>query len=92
MNRLFITILLFSICLISTNAQDTKPIFEEIYKREIPAWFNQDKFGIFVVWGPYSVPSFKTKGYAEWYWQDFTRRDKHSKEFHNRVYGKDFEY
>ena len=29
-----------------------------------PTWFDDFKFGIFLHWGLYSVPSFKT----EWYW------------------------
>jgi len=74
------------------NAQDVEPNFETIFKREIPKWFNQDKFGIFVVWGPYSVPSFKSRGYAEWYWKDFRENNKTSKAFHERVYGLDFKY
>ncbi|WP_052293090.1 alpha-L-fucosidase [Coraliomargarita akajimensis] len=61
--------------------------------REIPAWFNEDKFGIFVVWGPYSVPSYKHWGYAEWYWKHSQSPNRpKSMAFHERVYGKDFPY
>ncbi|MFZ4895358.1 alpha-L-fucosidase [Plantibacter sp. Mn2098] len=53
------------------------------FEREIPAWFSDAKLGIFVHWGPYSVPAwaepigelgtiekqhwFKHNPYAEWY-------------------------
>ena len=35
----------------------------------IPQWYKDAKFGIFIHWGVYSVPSWGKKGtYAEWYW------------------------
>jgi len=92
MVRLTHTLLILISLNLLINAQDADPDFTSIYKREIPSWFNQDKFGIFVVWGPYSVPSYKTKGYAEWYWKDSGENDPESREFHQRVYGKDFNY
>ena len=46
-----------------------EPNWESIDTRPLPEWFNEAKFGIFIVWGPYSVPSWVTKGYySEWYW------------------------
>lgn len=83
--------LIFLFCVSIANAQEEGPAFESIYKRSIPEWFNQDKFGIFVVWGPYSVPSYKDHGYAEWYWRH-SQSIPDSKEFHERVYGADFQY
>jgi alpha-L-fucosidase len=90
--------LTFSLSALS-RAEPAPPTFEKIYERKIPAWFNEAKFGIFVVWGPYSVPSFRVNGYAEWYWQHALpnsmnqhRKNPVSAAFHERVYGKDFEY
>jgi len=73
--------------------------------RPTPAWWSDAKFGIFIHWGVYSVPSFAPKGeYAEWYWERIGRPgnpDPASKDasirretraFHQRVYGKDFPY
>ncbi len=47
--------------------------FEKIYQqRKMPAWFNEAKFGVFIVWGVYSVPGWAPKGqYAEWYGHNF---------------------
>ncbi len=87
---LSILIILFCVSIVA-KTQEESPTFEKIYQREIPEWFNQDKFGIFVVWGPYSVPSYKDHGYAEWYWKH-SQTVKDSKAFHERVYGKDFRY
>ena len=42
--------------------------FASLDKRPVPAWFEDAKFGIFIHWGPYSVPAWSPKGsYAEWY-------------------------
>ncbi len=65
---------------------------EEIYARhEMPAWFNEAKFGIFVVWGPYSVPAYNKGGYAEWYGMNIFRNED-TKAFHEKNYGADFKY
>ena len=83
--------LAFILCGNLTVAQEEQPTFEKIYERKIPEWFNQEKFGIFVVWGPYSVPSYKDHGYAEWYWRH-SQSIPDSRQFHERVYGEDFTY
>ena len=42
--------------------------WESLDQRPVPEWFTQSKFGIFIHWGPYSVPAWSPKGtYAEWY-------------------------
>jgi len=69
-----------------------QPTWESIDRRPIPPWFGEAKFGIFVVWGPYSVPSWVDRGYAEWYWKRSQRRGSAVQKFHHRVYGKDFPY
>ena len=68
-------------------------------RRPTPQWFSEARFGIFVVWGPYSVPSFAPKGkYAEWYWRrvEDARKakslDNEFLRFHDRVYGPGFRY
>ena len=58
----------------------------------MPAWFNEAKLGIFVVWGPYSVPAWTDRGYAEWYGGKLTRGQKPTVEFHAKNYGSDFKY
>lgn len=37
--------------------------WESLQQYEIPAWFNDAKFGIFIHWGPYAVPAYG----SEWY-------------------------
>lgn len=40
------------------------PEWSDLDKRKLPTWFEDAKFGIFVHWGLYSVPAFK----SEWFW------------------------
>ena len=89
----------------AANAQRYQPTWESIDSRPTPAWWSDAKFGIFIHWGVYSVPAFAPKGeYAEWYWNRLStpsgsdtpaneaRIRRETREFHERVYGKDFEY
>ena len=69
-----------------------KPDWSSLEKRPLPAWFNEAKFGIFVVWGPYCVPAWKDRGYAEWYGNRMKQPGSATAKFHRRVYGKDFRY
>ena len=81
-----------------------EPTWESLDSREVPGWFPDAKFGIFIHWGLYSVPAWAPRGtYSEWYWhaKDGDQSGKHAaavgragavNEFHNRVYGKDFAY
>ena len=81
-------------------AQTYQPTWESLDKRACPAWFEDAKFGIFIHWGAYSVPSFAKVGtYSEWYWNTLQQGAKDNKgvpnptfEFHNRVYGENFPY
>ena len=55
------------------------PDWPSLDGRPIPEWYDKAKFGIFIHWGPYSVPAFSpgsadvSHSNAEWfqkYWQD----------------------
>ncbi len=63
--------------------------------RACPEWYQDAKFGIFIHWGVYSVPSWGLKGeYAEWYWNRIQKKtpDNPWWEFHKATYGADFQY
>jgi len=71
--------------------------WESIDARPTPKWWLDAKFGIFIHWGPYSVPAFSEVGrYSEWYWEDLVnpKRPSHKfvKPFHDKVYGEKFTY
>ena len=40
------------------------PTWDSLDKRPLPEWYDDVKFGIFMHWGVYSVPSFG----SEWFW------------------------
>jgi alpha-L-fucosidase len=45
-----------------------KPEWESLNQRPIPPWFQDSKFGVFVMWGEYAVPAWASKEfYSEWY-------------------------
>ncbi|NBU64666.1 MAG: hypothetical protein EBS29_09230 [Chloroflexia bacterium] len=39
------------------------PNWESLQHYQVPAWYREGKFGIFIHWGPYCVPAFG----SEWY-------------------------
>lgn len=90
-------------CFNSVKAQKQyKPTWESLDSRPIPEWFGGAKFGIFIHWGPYSVPAWSPKGtYSEWYqfWMQskslFGNGDFKGDEvsnYHKKTYGIDFTY
>ena len=87
----------------SAAAGPYQPTWESLDARPAPAWYLDAKFGIFIHWGVYSVPSFaNSQEYAEWYWHSLraepgdNARDKQNHketvDFHNRVFGPNFSY
>lgn len=86
------------------NGQEYQNNWQSIDSRPIPSWFEDAKFGIFIHWGVYSVPSFSPTArdgvgvyerYAEHYWrrciEPGSLKDIFLK-FHNEVYGEHFKY
>ena len=41
--------------------------WSRIIHRPLPDWYADMKFGVFIHWGPYSVPSYGT----EWFWHNY---------------------
>lgn len=44
-----------------------KPTWDSLDSRPLPSWYDDAKFGIFIHWGVYSVPSFG----SEWFWKSW---------------------
>ncbi|MBS1873705.1 MAG: alpha-L-fucosidase [Acidobacteria bacterium] len=100
------TTVLFLALAASVGAQSYQPTWESIDKRPTPAWFTDAKFGIFIHWGVYSVPSYAPVipgklAYAEWYWNAMTQGKTNPKAnaiqtgtwaYHQKQYGADFPY
>ncbi len=79
-----------------------RPTWKSLDTRPIPIWFQDAKFGVFIHWGPYSVPAWSPKGtYSEWYqyWLQNKSLFGNGKfkgdevfNYHHKTYGKDFTY
>ena len=93
----FIIFLLLSPSLFSQTSYQAD--WASLDSRPTPQWWLDAKFGIFIHWGPYSVPAFSKVGaYSEWYWMNLVnpKREKQghtlTKNFHHKVYGEHFTY
>ena len=60
-----------------------RPDWESLQKYEVPEWYKDAKFGIFIHWGVYSVPAFG----SEWYPRDMYRQDSDVFKHHLASYG-----
>src|SRR5476649_1478461 len=47
---------------------------------KMPEWFRDDKFGIFIHWGVYSVPAFGSEWYARNMYVEGSKEFKHHRE------------
>ena len=84
----FLCTIFFSAPVGSVIAQMYQPNWQSLDKRQVPEWYTQAKFGIFIHWGVYSVPGWSTKGnYAEWYQQGLQTTDTARQAFHKKKFG-----
>lgn len=64
------------------------PSWESLEDYEIPRWYKDAKFGIFIHWGVYSVPAFGN----EWYPRRMYVRDDPAFEHHRATWGNQAEF
>lgn len=57
--------------------------WESLSQYEIPKWYRDAKFGIFIHWGVYSVPAFS----SEWYPRNMYQKGSPEYEHHLKTYG-----
>ena len=60
-----------------------RPDWESLQKYEVPEWYKDAKFGIFIHWGVYSVPAFGNEWYPRNMYNEGTDEYKH----HIATYG-----
>ncbi|XP_051868665.1 plasma alpha-L-fucosidase [Pristis pectinata] len=82
--------LIWALLSISPGCQSTPaPSWDTIDSRPLPPWFDRAKFGVFIHWGVFSVPSFG----SEWFWYYWQKqRLKQYVEFMERSYPPGFTY
>ena len=44
-----------------------QPNWDSLDSRPLPTWYDESKIGIFIHWGVFAVPSFR----SEWFWSDW---------------------
>ncbi|HNP20920.1 MAG TPA: alpha-L-fucosidase [Panacibacter sp.] len=60
-----------------------QPTWESLENYQVPDWFRDAKFGIFIHWGVYSVPAFG----SEWYPRQMYQKDSKEYQHHIATYG-----
>ena len=65
-----------------------EPTWESLAQYEIPEWYINDKFGIFIHWGVYCVPAFGNEWYPRHMYIEGTKEYDH----HLATYGKHTEF
>ena len=84
----YISVFIFLVSL-SYGSAHYKPTWESLDSRPLPSWYDEAKFGIFIHWGVYSVPSFG----SEWFWYRWKAKQLPSYvEFMKQNYPPNFEY
>ena len=82
----------FLLCMSAITALGTgiryEPNWESLDKRPLPSWYDESKFGIFIHWGVFSVPSFGT----EWFWERWETKSPSFVKFMKDNYRPDFTY
>lgn len=74
--------------MINSEAQQYQPNWASLDTRAVPQWYRDAKFGIFIHWGVYSVPGFRSKGqYAEWYQNGLKSGDTATINYHKAKFG-----
>ncbi|KAI5730705.1 hypothetical protein M8J76_016600 [Diaphorina citri] len=64
------------------------PTWESLDARPLPAWYDEAKVGIFIHWGVFSVPSFR----SEWFWKNWENPNSTVTKFMERNYKPGFTY
>jgi len=81
-------VILLSLLLDCLDAKRYLPDWESLDTRPLPQWFDDAKFGIFIVWGVYSVPSYGN----EWFWHNWKGGDPAVVKFMKENYPPNFTY
>ncbi len=86
----------------TTTGKSSRPAPWDFLERDVPAWFGDAKLGVFIHWGPYSVPAwaeptgelgtvdgptwFRHNPYAEWYFNTIRLPGSPARAHHAEMY------
>ena len=83
-----VVVIVLSLLCDCLDAKRYLPKWDSLDTRPLPQWFDDAKFGIFIVWGVYSVPAIGN----EWFWHNWRSGDPTVTEFMKNNYPPDFTY
>ncbi|KAG9492971.1 tissue alpha-L-fucosidase [Eleutherodactylus coqui] len=83
----FLAVILF-VALHSGAPVRYTPDWDSLDKRPLPCWYDEAKFGIFLHWGVFSVPSFG----SEWFWWNWEQKSAAYVQFMSENYPPGFTY
>ena len=83
LKRLLLACLFLSFFCSSYSQERYQANWESLKKYQAPEWFKDAKFGIFIHWGVYSVPAFR----SEWYPRHMYKQDEPDFKHHLATYG-----
>ena len=84
----FLVAILFFMCPVQSDTR-YEPNWKSLDTRPLPSWFDEAKFGIFISWGLFAVPSFGN----EWFWYNWkTKKTPDVVKFMQDNYPPDFTY
>jgi hypothetical protein len=66
-----------------TSCVRYEPTWESLKNYRVPDWFKDDKFGIFIHWGVYAVPAYR----SEWYPRQMYLKNEDTYNHHKAVWG-----
>ena len=72
----------------STTAKKFEPNWASIVSQyQVPEWYKDAKFGIFIHWGVYSVPAYHDEWYPRWMYKSDAKSRTHVFDYHIAKYG-----
>lgn len=87
MTKFFTGVIFMTLIFFGNNLARAQEKFQanwtSLEKYEVPDWFREAKFGIFIHWGVYSVPAFE----SEWYPRNMYQKDSKEYRHHIATYG-----
>ena len=93
-----LTFLVLSVCVALASSERYLPTWDSIDNRPLPAWYDEAKFGIFMHWGVYSVPSYGggdvrgTADASEWFWWQWHQNASWAVDYMEKNFPPDFKY
>jgi alpha-L-fucosidase len=88
---IFLVLLLFFVVTVNLKAQIPNEPYQSTWKSlsnyKCPEWYKDAKFGIFIVWGVYSVPGYGSEWYGRWMYKDTLAWGNNTYQHHIKTYG-----